>query len=804
MQKRHSRPLYPGRVPWVTVAALAWFGLLGFAGGPSAGEEDPRVLTAFGEGPGGWQRRQWQADGSAVIAKLETVAAPEGHTGTWLRLPLAFPSQPEFVAAVQQSWEGWQQLRFRFFFPQDLPEDTVLTLFSKDWDHLWRQIRMPAPPERGGVVAVTVPIAGPEASQQWEPCGHERPWHQLTPRSLLEFGCAIGPDTGSTDPYQGEVLLLDVSLLQPGRVTTEHGIADLRVAPRAPRLGERIEVTFRLTDDYRDPFAAESVRVEAVVTTPAGSTETVRGFYYEGFLHDPQIADMTRALTPYGQPCFKVRYCPRSTGRHTMAVSATVEGRTISLPGIPFTAQAARPGYRGFVRRDAEHPKYLAWEDGSHFWGIGLNVRSPFDLRYLRVAPYSVWRDEGLPLYARLFQRYREAGIDMVEVWMSSWWLALEWINDAPGFHGVGYYNPYRAWMLDAIIEEAEKNGIQLLLVFHNHGKFGALNDTEWARSPYNTANGGFLANCEEYFSNDRARATFRQLCDYIVARWGASPNILTWKLFTEIDLTGTSYDFYTNPVMAEWHREMGAYLKQIDLYDHLVTTHWMLGYHRINDAVATLPELDFLTTDAYYQGGGTAQLLAMLRGGNEFAAGKQKPLLITEYGGSPHADSMGNLIRQAHLGIWTGFFHEAPATPMFWWFALIDEKDLYGFHTALRRYSDGEDRRGLRPALREIPSSSLVINELRDNSRLFAWGFDAAYYLSDAENLRPATHVDTLFETPALAAGDYTVELWDVARGQVAETRPLTVRSGEANLAIPLPQFEKDFALKIRPAVSE
>ena len=137
-----------------------------------------------------------------------------------------------------------------------------------------------------------------------------------------------------------------------------------------------------------------------------------------------------------------------------------------------------------------------------------------------------------------------------------------------------------------------------------------------------------------------------------------------------------------------------------------------MLSYQRINAAIAQLPEVDVLTTDAYYQGGGTAQLLEMLRDGSRFAAQQQKPLLITEYGGSPHADSMGNLVKQAHLGLWTGFFNEAPSAPMFWWFALVDEKDLYGFYAALDRFSAGEDRRGLTPALREIAGKGITVSE--------------------------------------------------------------------------------------------
>jgi hypothetical protein len=782
-----------------TLGLLALVGVLCSLPPPAVAQETEHALADFAAAAVPWLRRDWSADGQAKTTPLEVAPATQGE-GRWLRLPLSVPGRNEFVAPAAFSWHGWQELTFRVFLPGGLPANAVVCIFTKDRDHLWRQIRRPAPPERGALVEITVPIGGPDAARTWTPRGHERPWHPLTPRCLVEYGIGIELETGATDSFQGDAFLAAVLLRRPGLVHPPDSIHDLNLTPRSPRVGERFEVTFRLGDDYRDPFHPDSVKVEAAVTTPAGAVENVRGFYYEGFLYDPQVPDITQTLTPYGAPSFKTRYCPRVPGRYRMQITVTVEGRVLTVPALEFVADAPAATYRGGVRRDPKYPKYLMWEDGTHFWSVGLNVRSPFDTRYLQVAPYSTWRDEGLPLYARLFKKYRETGIEVVEVWMSSWWMALEWINDSPGFHGVGYYNPYRAWMLDQIMEQAEANHIRVILVLNNHGKFGALNDTEWNRNPYNRANGGFLDSCEEYFTNPEARASFRRTADYIVARWGASPNLLMWKLFSEVDLTGTSYEFYTQPQVAEWHREMGAYLKQIDPWQHLTTTHWMLSYYRINDAIALLPELDVLTTDAYYQGGGTAQLLEMLRGGNLFAAVKQKPLLITEYGGSPHADSMGNLIRQAHLGIWTGFFNEAPASPMFWWFALVEDKNLYPFYSALSRFSEGEDRRGLTPILRDLPGPALTVSELRSNERLLAWGFDRAYYLADDENAVPAVHKDVVFETPAPKPGAYTVEIWNVTDGRPLDATPLTIAAGQASLSIPLPPFSRDFALKIKP----
>ncbi len=747
-----------------------------------------------------WRRRVYTDAGVPKLSPIKLVPAGSGAPAgaRAAELPVSLPDKSEFVHPRTKSWVGWREVIFELVLPEGLPGNTVLYFFTKDWDHLWRQVRVPAPPERGVPVRFALPIAGLAAAQRWVGHAHERPWHALTPGQLLEFGCSVDLDTGATDTFAGNVLLTGVWLRGRNLPDDHPQIRNLGVTPDYPRVGEMLEITFELGVPFTDPFDPKSVSVRASIQPPKGDPERVRGFYHEDFLYDPLAPDLNAMLTPHGHPTFRARYTPRQSGAHTVAVLLQVGDRTIPFPELNVDVAPARAGYRGFVRVDRVDHRFLMADDGSHFWGLGMNVRSPLDTRYLANAPYSKWADEGLPLYERLFARFEKHGINVVEVWMSSWWLGLEWINDSPGFHGVGHMNPYRAWMLDYILRLAEKHNIYLILVFNNHGKFGALNDTEWARSPFNVKNGGFLKSCEEFFTDARAKKAFRRFCDYTVARWGHSPHLLTWKLFTEIDLTGASYEFYTTPVMAAWHREMCKYIKRIDVYQHPITTHWMLSYKRINADVASIPELDWLTTDAYYQSGGTKQMLALIRGGTAFGTSHHKPLLVTEFGGSPHADSMGNLIKQAHLGIWTGMFCGSPVAPLFWWFALIDEKDLYDIYTGLDRFSRGEDRTGMTCSVQELDTHNLTLNELRDSDRLLLWGFDSEHYYSGTENATPAEHTDLALSVDGLKPGRYVAEYWHCRTGKIIKSEPLAVpATGAVELVIP--PFRGDFAVKLK-----
>ena len=755
--------------------------------------------------PQGWRVRPRQDDGKGALTAPATL-----RDGEALALPVRLPSGYEYVVTEPQKTlrlAEFARLTLRLRPPQELSERTTLTVFSKDSDYLWRQLRMGLwmlPRDEQGTVTLTIPLAGDEAVRSWEPCGHGRPWNALTAAQLLEFGFRFELDGDSGNPRDAGVAEFLEATLDGQAAAPPTAFRDVQVRGlTTTRVGDRLELSFRLDGWLQTPYDSSRLVIAAVVTPPGGApSETVRGYYHEDFLYDAGNPDKVSCLTPAGEPLYRVRYCPRRPGRHTMAVTVTCDGARLAMPPFDFEVQPAPPEYRGFVRVDERHRSYFRLDDGSVFDGIGMNVRSPFDDRYFHVAPYSSWRDQGLAAYDRLFAEYGRLGINVVEVWMCSWWLALEWRNEAPGFHGVGHYSQYRAWMLDHILDLAERNGIRLILVLNNHGKFGMTYDTEWAFNPYSKANGGYLDKCEHYFSDARAKADFKRVADYIVARWGASPNLLAWKLFTEVDLTGQNIQAYlTDPNISKWHAEMGAYLHAIDLYRHPVTTHWMLSYHRIDHPTASVKELDFLSTDAYYQGGGTQQMLALITGATDFGKRYGKPLVITEFGGSSYGDSIWNLMNQVEAGLWTGYFHEMGILPMYWWFALVEDKRLQPVYAALKAFSRGEDRRGMAPATRSTSAAGVVATELRSPDRLLLWVMDQSFFFQAPENAVPPSREGLTLTVPPLSElGDYRLEFWNTATGERSDGPTVKAEKGKP-LVIRLPAFRRSLAVKlVRP----
>ncbi len=452
-----------------------------------------------------------------------------------------------------------------------------------------------------------------------------------------------------------------------------------------------------------------------------------------------------------------------------------------------------------------DNTRYLMTSaDQREFWGIGMNVRSPYDTRYVASFPFTTWDYTDFDIYDRLLARYAASGVNVVEVWMSPWWLALEWIPDAPGNHGLGHMNQYRAWKIDRLLELAHKYDIYVILVINNHGKFSAWIDSDWGRNPFNKENGGPLDTPMEYFSAPIAKQYYRRLADYLVARWGYSPNILAWKLFTEIDLTGDNRSWYKDESVREWHRFAASYLQQIDPNQHLVTTHWATSYEMVNPELAKIPELDILTLDIYYGASGAKHFFDYLFATDRFVDTMEKPAIITEFGGSPYGDTLPHLLNQLHMALWGGFFTRYPVTPCFWWFPLVEEIDLYDRYAAVARYTAGENRTDTTAHHRAV-GDDLFLCELRAKDRRYLWLLDTRHYFGGSLTVSPTVHADLQLDLPELAPGRWSVEYWNCRTGSLlAPPTEFTVASDAAKPpTLRLPAFSRDIALKVRAVQS-
>src|SRR5205807_5906657 len=155
----------------------------------------------------------------------------------------------------------------------------------------------------------------------------------------------------------------------------------------------------------------------------------------------------------------------------------------------------------------------------------------------------------------------------------------------------------------------AEQRGIYLLLCLDYHGMFEIVPDywggnNFWPSNPYNITNGGPCINQNAFFTNSTAQRLYQKRLRYLVARYGASPNLLAWEFFNEID---NVYTYLNANDVAAWHNLMGGWIHTNDPFGHLATTS-LTGSSDCPE-LWTVPQLDFAAYHSYAEAGPATRL---------------------------------------------------------------------------------------------------------------------------------------------------------------------------------------------------
>ncbi|MFO7534487.1 MAG: LamG-like jellyroll fold domain-containing protein [Kiritimatiellia bacterium] len=735
-------------------------------------------------------------DDAAMKALYEKgAAALAWRRASSVELNAVFPGEKEVELWNPEPWYRADALRFTVTLPVGAPTNCETLVYVKDWDWLWYQHLAPGCLVPGASNSVVVAL-NPE-SEAWTPVGHDWRWNFRTlaePRKIgIRIFCKNSAWTGTVS-----VIAPEVRIRPP--VNTPPAIRDVRPAAVAVARDGKFEVSFRITDRHLDPFDTNVVRVAGLFTAPDGQAVEVEGFYTSDFYRD--VTPAGERITPQGGPLWRVRYAPRQEGVYAYTLKVRDEGGETAWGPGTFTALPTGTG--GFIRVSEKDPRFFEFTDGRPYFPIGHNIRSPFDTRHDTAFPWEQRFETGSAKYADYFQAMAANGEQWAEVWFASWSLGLEWNERWQGYHGVGRYNMRHAWELDRVVDEAARHDIHLNLVINNHGKFSLFSDAEFQDNPYNADNGGYLLSPDDFFTDPRAMEDYRKLMRYVVARWGYSRQVFAWELFSELDLVGAVKGFYHKSASREWHRTMGAYIKSIDPNRHLVGTHVSGDYSRQDAGIIALPELDHCPVDAYHGNSDPVAIVELMKATARHNNPLNKPVLITEFGGSSSAASLPHLRATLHAGLWGSTGVPLGGTPMLWWWMAIDEQNWYPVFGAVSRFMKDVDRRD--PELLSIdpafsgttPAGELAWACMRSPRQAIGWvcrsrGFEQAD-LSAPPGVTNLTAVLT-----GLTNGAFTVEYWDTLKGEPAARAAVAVSNGVLTLAFP--PFVRDMAFKARLA---
>jgi hypothetical protein len=573
--------------------------------------------------------------------------------------------------------------------------------------------------------------------------------------------------------------------------------------PARAKTGERWELSV-LPDPYpSDPFDPELFALDLEVLRPDGVSERVPAFHDQPMrLIDAGSRELGALSAPER---FLARYRPRMPGHHHLTLCWRIANGAERRTPLPDLTVEGTP-WDDYVRVDAGDPRFLSTPTG-FVWPVGLNLQSITDRRSLTTYDVRPTVDRGTFSYDAYLARLAAAGGDAAEIWLSSWNLALEWNPDWYGYFGLGRYSEFNATRLDKVLDLAWSHGIRLVLNLNNHGQFlPNSGESEWIPNPYNQTQGGPLSGSDGVFTDRQARRYMARLRRYLAGRYADHPAVLTWKLWSEVDLTsrGIKTIRAQGPGIEElrdWHAEAAADWKRLDVYHHPVSTHFATTWQNAHPLIVGLPDLDLILIDAYYAPGvytDAENLSGLMVESTLGLAPFGKPFFATEYGGG-HNESMREKLAVEHAsGAFLALVCGNAAAPMLWWHEWVDQRGQWAPYTAIRRFLNGEDLRGGDARSLQLtaasPDGSFWCRAWSRKGRLLIYLQDrewSVFYKQppprDAVRIRVGDQV---------AAGDLRVEWWDADTGMVTATQDLHHSGGQLDLQVP--DFVRHCAAKL------
>jgi hypothetical protein len=431
---------------------------------------------------------------------------------------------------------------------------------------------------------------------------------------------------------------------------------------------EKAEFSISLSTAFENPYDYREIAVDMHIITPSART-LILPVYFES-------RDKNRSA-------WKARFTPQEQGNYEYHFVLIKKGNPVAeTKSAKFKAEPSAGN--GFLHI---HDFWsFRFDSGKKFRGIGENIG--WESRSFEDPKWT---------YDYLLPTLSSNGANFFRTWMCVWNLPLTWkkIRDTKRYNDSnGYFHEGGIRRMDELVELSDSLGLYIMLAFDWHGAL--MPEAEWKMHPYNINNGGTANSPTEFFTDEEAKAQYRNKLRYIVARWGYSTSIAAWEFFNEIDnaaFTRTPHDsvIIAHAHITQWHDEMSTFLKKIDPYQHIVTTSIS---HRDIEGMNDLPNIDLNQKHIYNR---THLLPRTLR---EYSKKHNKPYVIGEYGYDWNWDNVKHeagpeFDYDYKRGLWYGLFNPTPIVPMTWWWEFFDERNMTPYFQNVRRIADAMQEAG-------------------------------------------------------------------------------------------------------------
>ncbi|HOP94422.1 MAG TPA: DUF5060 domain-containing protein [Dictyoglomaceae bacterium] len=526
---------------------------------------------------------------------------------------------------------------------------------------------------------------------------------------------------------------------------------------------------------YLNPFDPEEINIEGYFQDPEGEEVAIPGFFYQEY--KMELKEDYEVLTPVDKPHFRIRFSPTKIGTYNFYVK--VKDRNGEEISNRYEFQVVDSENPGFVRVSKEDFHYFEFENGKSFIPVGANVcwagaKGTFD--------YDTW----LPEYAKVGGNYFRV------------WLGPNWTTFALERNSVREYDLRNAWRLDYVLDLAHKLNMYVMFCFDSYNELRYQREGAypyWEYTPHNKKNGGPLDKPREFWTNKEMLRYYKNKLRYIVARYGYSTNVLAWEFWNEVDIISPTA--FVLEEVKNWHDEMSKYLKGIDPWKHLLTTSF--AYSPGKPEIDSLPGIDYVQTHIYQSKAYMEALASLI----EYKERYKKPHLIGECGldaggNDPWIDPQGYAI---HNAIWTAILSGSCGTAMSWWWDNhIHPDNLYFHYDALAKFIKDiefakEDFRRVKD-YKINANTKLSLFGLRGKNYILLWIYkpeEAYTYKKDLPKISPENVLGTI---DLSIQGRFKVSTYDTYKGELVKEDLI---SSEDRLSIPLVDFERDMAVKIK-----
>lgn len=369
---------------------------------------------------------------------------------------------------------------------------------------------------------------------------------------------------------------------------------------------------------------------------------------------------------------WKARFTPQEAGKYNYQFILTQKSKTEESTATSFTANATNE--TGFLHKNDLWT--FEFDNGKLFRGIGENIG--WESRSFEKDKWT---------YNYLLPTLAKNGANFFRTWMCYWNLPLEWkkVSSTKRYtNSDHYFHPQAIKRMDELVNLTDSLNLYFMLTLDWHGHL--MQNGGWKNSSYNVLNGGPAKTPTEFFTLQAAMEKYKNKLRYVVARWGYSTHIAAWEFFNEVDNAAfTAQDSMLIPhaAITQWHQEMSRYLKDIDPYQHLVTTSIS---HRDILGMNSIPYIDFNQKHIYKH---TEKIPAIYP---DYIQTFGKPYVVGEFGyrwedADPKYGEAWDF--DYKRGLWYGLFSPTPILPMTWWWELFDDRNMTPYFNSVKEISD-------------------------------------------------------------------------------------------------------------------